>query len=191
MRLCQRFVQGSHFCVIGRGALLILIACALARAVEPPALTTIALTGTDGRPAALDRYRGKPAVVFYEDRASTATNQAVMDAVVGRARRDDLLDAASVIAVANITAYNFFPARDIATAFIKRAETTAGIPILLDVDGTLMAPPWNLPGDASTILLLDRTGRIVWQHSGKLPPEQAEQMLDRLAEIAKESAAQP
>ena len=172
------------------GALLVLIACALARA-EPPALTAVALTGTDGRPVALERYRGRPAVVFYEDRASTTTNQAVKDAVFARARRDHLLDAASVIAVANIAAYNFFPARNIATAFIRRAEAAAGIPILLDVDGTLMTPPWNLPGDASTILLLDRDGRIVWRHSGMLPPDQTEQMLDRLAELAKGSAAQP
>jgi predicted transcriptional regulator len=87
--------------------------------------------------------------------------------------------------------YNFFPARDIATAFIKRAEAKAGIPILLDVDGTFMAPPWDLPGDTSTVLLLDRAGRIVWKHSGKLFPDQTERMLDRLTEMARGSTTQP
>lgn len=177
--------------MIARGALLVLTMCTLAGAADPPALSGVTLTGTDGRATPLERYRGKPAILFYEDRGSIGMNQAVKDALIARARRDGLLDAASVIAVANIAAYNFFPARDIATAFIRRAEAKAGIPILLDVDGTLMAPPWNLPGDSSTILLLDRAGRVVWQRSGALPPDQTDGMLDRLATLARGPAAPP
>ncbi len=172
--------------MLARCLVLLLLACTAVGAVDAPALTSVTLTGTDGRSAPLARYRGKPAIVFYEDRGSTSLNQAVKDALIARARRDDLLDAAAVVAVANIAAYDFFPARGIATAFIRRAEAAAGIPILLDVDGTLTGSPWLLPGDTSTILLLDRTGHVVWKHSGPLPPEQAAAMLDRLAALARD-----
>lgn len=160
-------------------AALVLLAAA-ARAHEQSLLSSVALTGTDDRPAQLQRYAGKPAVVFYEDRGSIATNQALKDALIEQGRARGLLHAVSVIAIANISAYNFTPAREIATAFIRRAERQAGIPILLDLSGALQAPPWALPDDASTVLLLDAGGRVVWSHSGKVPPAETARLFDQL-----------
>jgi hypothetical protein len=184
--LCQSFVQGSESIVISRRTLVLVLVLvsARARAGDDSLLAVDGLTGTDGHPVRLERYLGKPAVVFYEDRGSTGQNQAVKDVLFARGRRDGLLDAVSVVAVANIAAYNFFPARDIATAFIRRLERAAGIPIVLDVDGTLLAPPWNLPGDASTVLLLDASGRVVWRHSGRLAPDEVERLLTALQGMA-------
>lgn len=141
------------------------------------------LTGTDGKPAQLHRYAGRPAVVFYEDRGSLDANQAVKDALIERGRQEGLLKAVSVIAVANIAAYDFSPAREIATAFIRRAERKAGIPILLDTSGVLQSPPWNLPDDASTVLVLDRDGLVVWRHSGPVPADSREQLFSQLSRL--------
>lgn len=117
-------------------------------------------------------------------------NQALKDALFPRGgRRDGLLDAAAVIAVANIAAYDFFPARDIATAFIRRLEAAAGIPILLDLRGTLLAAPWHLPDDTSTVLVLDRDLRIVSRHSGALSATERERVLDRLAELVRDGSS--
>jgi hypothetical protein len=189
--LCQRFVQGSDASMmLVRPVLFVLFVCSLAGAAEPE-LGAVQLEATDGTPARLARYLGRPAVLFYEDRGSTELNHDVKDALIARGRREGLLEAVSVIAVANVAAYNFFPARDLATAFIKRAEGAAGIPIFLDLEGRLLAPPWNLPGDTSTVLLLDRAGRIVWRHSGKLTTDQTARMLDRLAAMARDATPAP
>jgi hypothetical protein len=161
----------------------VLMLCSTANARDESLLSSVTLTGTDDRPVSLARFAGKPAVVFYEDRGSTATNQALKEALVEQGRRHGLLHAVRVIAIANISAYNFPPARQIATAFIRRAERRAGIPILLDLSGTLQAQPWALPDDASTVLLLDAGGRVVWRHSGKVPPAETTRMFDQLRRL--------
>lgn len=143
----------------------------------------VRLERTDGGSADLATYRGKPAVLFYEDRASTSLNQSVKDAVYARARRDGLETAAHVIAVANIQAYDFFPARTFATTFIRQLEKQIGIPILLDVRGVLTSPPWNLPGDTGSVLLLDANGMIVWKRSGALTAEDTQHLLAKLEEL--------
>jgi len=160
----------------------LLMLCPAARAGDQ-SLLSVTLAGTDARPAQLQRYSGKPAVVFYEDRGSIETNQALKDALIEQGRAHGLLHAVSVIAIANVTAYNFTPAREIATAFVRRAERQAGIPILLDLSGALQAPPWTLPDDASTVLLLDAGGRIVWRHSGKVPPAESARLFDQLRQL--------
>lgn len=161
----------------------LLALCAVAHGRGDSLLASSGLTGTDGKPAQLDRFAGRPAVVFYEDRGSLEANQAVKDALIARGRQEGLLQEVSVIAVANIAAYDFSPAREIATAFIRRAEQRAGIPILLDTAGVLQAPPWNLPADASTVLVLDGDGRIVWRYSGTVPADGREQLFSQLSRL--------
>jgi hypothetical protein len=173
-----------------RQAACVLALYALAAAAEPE-LAAVQLEGTDGSPARLERFLGRPAVLFYEDRGSRELNRDVKDALITRGRREGLLDAVSVIAVANIAAYDFFPARDLATAFIKRAEAAAGIPIFLDLHGALLEPPWNLPDDTSSVLLLDRAGRVVWRQSGKLTADETARMLDQLGAMVREPAPGP
>jgi hypothetical protein len=140
----------------------------------------VRLERTDGTTVELTSYRGKPAVLFYEDRASTSLNQSVKDAVWARARRDGMETAAHVIAVANIQAYAWFPARTFAITFIRQMEQRIGIPILLDLHGALTSPPWNLPGDTGSVILLDADGMIVSQQSGALTAADTERLLAAL-----------
>lgn len=184
MLLCQRSIRRARMASCALSA-LVLLGPLGAAAATPAALATTTLSDTNGRRVALDRYLGKPAVLFYEDRGSIAINQAVKDALIARGRQDELLGAVAVIAVANIAAYDFPPAREIATAFIRRAERRAGIPILLDASGALMAAPWHLPDGTSTVLVLDREGQVVWRRSGAVSPGDAAGMLDQLARLAR------
>lgn len=147
----------------------------LAAALAGP--LAVQLERTDGTTVDLGSYRGKPAVVFYEDRASTSLNQSVKDAVWARARRDGLERAAHVIAVANIQAYDWIPARTFAVTFIRQMEKRIGIPILLDLRGVLTSPPWNLPDDTGSVLLLDAEGMIVSRQSGALSAADTERLL--------------
>lgn len=126
------------------------------------------LRSAAGQARALSAWRGKPVIVFYEDRGALAVNQPFKDALFARARARGLLRAAHVVAVADLRAYDFFPARPIALAFVRDAEKKAGIPILVDLDGTLSRAPWYLAPGASNVVLLDARGRVVWTHSGRL-----------------------
>ncbi len=162
------------------GALLL-----AASAFALPGPLAVRLERTDGSSVDLASYRGKPAVLFYEDRGSTALNQSVKDAVWARARRDGLESAAHVIAVANIHAYDWIPARTFAVTFIRQLEKRIGIPILLDLRGVLTSPPWNLPGDTGSVLLLDADGMIVSRQSGRLTAADTERLLATLETLVR------
>jgi hypothetical protein len=130
------------------------------------------LRSSDGEQAPLSKWRGKPVILFYEDKDSTRLNLALKDELFAQGREHGLLDSAWVVAVANLEKFNFFPARQIALSYVRDEEKRAGVPILVDLEGTLGASPWALPKKTSTVMLLDASGAIVYSYSGRL--EQAE-----------------
>jgi hypothetical protein len=132
------------------------------------------LRGSDGKEVALSRWRGKPVILFYEDRHSTTLNSPLKEALFERGKEMGLLDAAWVVAVANLESFDFFPARGIALSHVRDEEKKWGIPILVDLKGTLGAQPWNLPTKTSSVLLMDGSGSVVYQYSGRMKPEEVE-----------------
>jgi hypothetical protein len=138
------------------------------------------LRGSSGKEVALSSWRGKPVILFYEDRRSTTLNSAFKEALFARGREQGLLEAAWVVAVANLEAYDFFPARGIALSYVRDEEKKWGIPILVDLKGTLGAAPWNLPKKTSSVLLLDDTGAVVFRYSGRMKEEDMEAFFQAL-----------
>ncbi|MFP2909611.1 hypothetical protein ACLESD_32115 [Pyxidicoccus sp. 3LFB2] len=120
----------------------------------------------------LSRWRGKPVILFYEDKDSTTLNSSLKETLFARGKERGLLDSASVVAVANLQKFDFFPARQIALSYVRDEEKKVGVPILVDLDGTLGNAPWKLPTKTSNVLLLDATGALVFQHSGRMKPEE-------------------
>ncbi|MFY0563913.1 TlpA family protein disulfide reductase [Archangium lansingense] len=120
---------------------------------------------------ALSRWRGKPVILFYEDRHSTTLNSPLKEALFSRGQELGLLDAAHVVAVANLESFDFFPARGIALSHVRDEEKKWGIPILVDLKGTLGRAPWNLPTKTSSVVLLDDHGTLVYRYSGRMKEE--------------------
>lgn len=142
-----------------------------------------ALVTTSGEPRTLSSYRGKPVVLFYEDRGSVKLNQEFKNQLFLRGKEHNLLDAAWVVPVANLEAYNWFPARAFASSGVKDAEIAAEKPMLVDWEGTLSSPPWNLPAKTSSILLLDQEGLVVFRVSGRLSAKELEEFFSILARL--------
>jgi predicted transcriptional regulator len=88
-----------------------------------------------------------------------------------------------VVAVANLEAYDFFPARGIALSHVRDEEKKWGIPILVDLKGTLGATPWNLPKKTSSVLLLDGSGKVVFRYSGRMKEEDMEAFFKALGTL--------
>jgi hypothetical protein len=125
-----------------------------------------------GEEVRLSRWRGKPVILFYEDKDSTTLNSSLKETLFARGKERGLLDSASVVAVANLQKFDFFPARQIALSYVRDEEKKVGVPILVDLDGTLGSAPWQLPTKTSNVLLLDAEGALVFRHSGKMKPEE-------------------
>lgn len=145
---------------------------ALALPVRAQAPLDAVVETSSGSTAHLASLWHRPTVLFYEDRDSTSLNQHVKDALFARGKEQGLLDAVSVVAVANVAAFNWFPARNFVLAAVRDVEKKVKVPVYLDFTGALEAAPWSLPPKNSTVLVLDRTGRVTWRAEGKLDQAQ-------------------
>ena len=115
--------------------------------------------------------------------SSTTLNSPLKEALFERGRERGLLDAAWVVAVANLEKFDFFPARQIALSYVRDEEKKVGVPILVDLDGTLGDAPWGLPKKTSNVLLLDAEGKVVFRHSGRMKPEEQDAFFTALSRL--------
>lgn len=141
------------------------------------------LRATAGGDTQLSRWRGKPVILFYEDRHSAELNRPLKFQLFERGKARGVLDGATVIAVANLEAFNFFPARQIALSYVRDEEKRVGVPVLSDLEGVMGKAPWNLPGKTSSVLLLDAGGVVVYRYSGRMKPEDIEAFFGKLGSL--------
>ena len=73
-----------------------------------------------------------------------------------------------VVAVANVAAYNWFPARNFVLAAVRDIEREVKIPIYLDFTGALGVAPWKLPTHSSTVLVMSPAGEPLMLKKGRL-----------------------
>jgi hypothetical protein len=151
-------------------------------AEEPPTVRALdgLVTTTAGAELKLRTLWGKPTVLFYEDRHSTQLNDSFKVLLFKKGREQNLLDRASVVAVANLKSFNFFPARQFALAAVRDAEKKAGVPVYVDFKGTLAEAPNALPPNTSSVLVLDAQGRVKFEFHGPLDAAQQEKALAAL-----------
>jgi hypothetical protein len=125
----------------------------------------------------------KPTVLFYEDRDSNQLNQHVKEALTERAKSSGMAGRVSVIAVANVAAYDWFPARNFVLKAVRDIEAKIRQPVLLDFTGALVGPPWNLPPKSSTVAVINSSGSMVFQVKGKLSSAQLEELFATLQKL--------
>ncbi|MBL8937663.1 MAG: hypothetical protein JNM69_24080 [Archangium sp.] len=138
---------------------------------------------SSGSTTRLSALWAKPTVLFYEDRDSTALNQHVKDALYEKGKTEHMLDQVSVVAVANVAAYDWFPARNFVLAAVRDVEKKVNLPVFLDFKGSLATAPWNLPPKSSTVLVLDGSGRAVWKAQGRLSKEKLAELFTELDKL--------
>jgi hypothetical protein len=172
--------------VISLGCIL---AAGLAVGAEPGQTLNATLSGSSGDDVQLSDQLGKPLVLFYEDRDSNTQNQALKDELYRLGKERNLLDAVRVVAVANLKSWDWRPARDFALAGVRSAESKFNIPIYIDFKGTLSAPPWGLPPKASSVLVLDEAGKVLFVASGPLTKAEREQIYAVLEGLLAKSGA--
>ncbi|NBD13796.1 hypothetical protein FOF48_32635 [Corallococcus sp. Z5C101001] len=185
--VCQNLGQHRRLPVKAwlTGALTVTLAAGSAVGASSPGPEALdaTLSTSKGERVQLSRWRGKPVILFYEDKDSTTLNAPLKAELFTRGRERGLLQSAFVVAVANLEKYDFFPAREIALSYVRDEEKKAGVPILVDLRGTLGQAPWKLPTKTSTVMLLDSEGTPVFRSSGRMKPEDQERFFVVLGEL--------
>lgn len=141
------------------------------------------LSDSAGKEIQISQFRGKPTLLIYEDRGSREVNRKVKDELWKRGRESGLQDAANVVGVANLQAFDFWPARSFARSAVRDVEKKAGIKVLIDWKGTLTTNPWNLPSKSSTVVLLDANGTVRYSHSGAMDEKELTAFFDTFAQL--------
>ncbi|HZJ53045.1 MAG TPA: hypothetical protein VFD38_02810 [Myxococcaceae bacterium] len=141
------------------------------------------LRNSSNEPVSLSRWRGRPTVVFYEDKGSTQQNTALKRELFARARAHRLFGRAHVLGVANLHGLDFFPANVFALSAVRDAERKDSVQVLVDWNRTLSSPPWNLPPAASSVVLLDAQGKWVHSWSGPLGPRDIDEFFAELSAL--------
>jgi hypothetical protein len=173
------------------GALTAALATGSAHGATPadPEPMDATLSTSKGDSVQLSRWRGKPVILFYEDKDSTTLNAPLKTELFARGKEKGLLQSAHVVAVANLEKYDFFPAREIALSYVRDEEKKAGVPILVDLKGTLGQAPWKLPTKTSTVMLLNAEGAPVYKYSGRMKPEDQARFFTELGTLVGQDLA--
>ena len=146
-------------------------------------LYDVRLESSSGDAVSLAKLKGKPTLVFYEERDSTALNQTFKDELFRRGKEENLLDAVNVVAVADLQGYDWFPARNFARAGVRDAEKKAGIPVYVDWSGAMKSKPWSMKEKTSNVVLLDAGGAEVMRLSGKLDASARARLFDGITAL--------
>lgn len=159
--------------------------------VPPPSGLRVEAELVDSRdaPVRLSSFRGKPLIVFYEDRGSAEQNKTLKCALHERAAARRLSRAAHVVGVANVASYDFWPARGFVLSAIREVERRDHIQVLLDWKRTLGGPPLRLPEGASSVVLLDAEGRFVSAWTGTVEGPALEEFFAVLERLVAETPA--
>lgn len=137
--------------------------------VPAPPAPDFALEGTSGQTRRLRDYRGRVVILIYEDRDSNQQNQALKRELAARARTEDLARDVAVVPVADLSAYDFWPASGFARDAVLDIARQQGLEILIDWSGS-MAGAYRFRPSTSYVLVIGRDGRVLFRHAGSLPP---------------------
>lgn len=137
------------------------------------------LEDADGKVIKLEALVGKPILLVYEDKESTKMNQPFKDELSKLAKGDKYRDKVALAAVADLTAYNYWPVKGFVKDSIREESKKLGTTIFCDWTGHVQVS-YAFRKKTSSIVLLNKQGRVIFASEGKMSAEQRKQAIDLL-----------
>ncbi|MEZ4392241.1 MAG: hypothetical protein R3A48_14205 [Polyangiales bacterium] len=123
--------------------------------------------GSSGATRHLRNYLGRAVVIVYEDRDSNHQNDVLKRELEDRVRAQGLASAVSVVPVANLSGFNFWPAMGYARDAVVDIARQQRTEVLIDWSGN-MARAYRFRPGVSYVMVLSREGRVMFRHAGTL-----------------------
>lgn len=133
----------------------------------------------DDRTLDLRAINGKPIFVMYEDQDSAKMNDALKADLARLARGPRYRGAIAVVPVADLQAYDFWPARGFVKDAIRSESKKIGTTIYCDWDGAFQRAAGFRRG-TSSVMLIGRNARVLFGSEGPLSKEQRGRVIDLL-----------
>lgn len=175
-------VRGGQVARVAATALLILTLGASAAMALPTVGEmgkNVKLEDADGRVIKLETLVGKPILIVYEDKDSGKMNQAFKDELAKLAKGDKYKDKVALAAVADLTAYNYWPVKGFVKDSIRKESKKVGTTIFCDWDGHVRVS-YAFTKGTSSIVLLNKQGKVLFASEGKMSAEDRKKAIDLL-----------
>jgi hypothetical protein len=132
----------------------------------------------DGKSEPLQPQTGMPTLIFYESRDSKRQNQELktklkhlVDSIGG-----DYRGHLQLFPIANLEGLDFWPVRGFAANAVRSESRRIGTEIYCDWNGELREK-LQLKPNLSSVILLDRNGKVIFAAEGSLEPGEQERLL--------------
>jgi ceramide glucosyltransferase len=168
----------------GRLALtLVVLLCGLSEAFALPTVgkqgKNVSLEDADGHVTPMEEMLGKPILIVYEDKGSSQQNQAFKDELARLAKGDKYKNKVSLAAVADLTAYNYWPVKGFVKDAIRKESKKFGTTIFCDWTGHVR-DGYTFRQGVSSIVLMDPSGKVLFASEGSMSAAQRKKAIDML-----------
>lgn len=130
----------------------------------------------DGRALQLRALKGKPVLIVYEDKDSSAQNQGLKDDLAKLAKGDRYRRTIALAAIADVSSYDFWPVKGFVKDAIREESRKIGATIYCDWDGTFRST-YRLRRGISNIILIGKAGEVLFAAEGALKPDAQRNLL--------------
>jgi hypothetical protein len=120
------------------------------------------------RALVLPKTSGKPVLLVYEDKDSANQNAALKSELSTLARGDAYKHRVVLLAVADVSGYDYWPARGFVRDAIRSESVKLGTPIYCDWNGQVRNT-LALEAKRSNVVFYGKDGRVLFSHAGTLP----------------------
>ena len=142
---------------------------------------TVQIQSVDGKQEALQPQPGLPTLIFYEGRDSKKQNQELkhklkrlVDSVGG-----DYHGRVQLLPIANLEGLDFWPVRNFVQNAVRSESKRIGAEIYCDWNGELRQK-LQLKPNLSSVILLDRQGKVIFAAEGSIAPGEQDRLLELL-----------
>lgn len=161
----------------------IVVVTTLALTVSAWALPRVGATAPAARVQTIDgktldtrSLRGNVTLIFYEDKDVTAQNKALKDALIAQKKAPGYKTNVRIHAVADVSSWDFWPAKGFVKDAIQEQERKSGDPIYCDWSGAF-GKAFGTTANKSNVVLIGADGKVILTHAGTLPRDKRERIL--------------
>lgn len=149
---------------------------ALASPSVGSARPNVQLSDAWGRSIDLARYRGKPLLLLYEDKDSAQQNAALKKDLSLLAKGDRYKERIALVAIADVSAYDYWPVRGFVKDALKDESHKQGLVIYCDWDGRVRNA-LQVRRAASNVVLYGPDGRVLFARSAALTADERRELI--------------
>lgn len=135
----------------------------------------------DGKVLQLQNLKGKPILIVYEDKDSSAQNQPLKEDLSKLASGDKYKKAIALAAIADVSAYDWWPAKGFVKDAIREESKKQKTTIYCDWNGGFRKA-YGIKKGVSNVILVGRDGKVLFAAEGVLGTDARKRLVSLLGE---------